>query len=204
MGTPASFQDGEILLKAVGNGVSDWHSAKVQVARCLYCGSLGVWWECHCRASVEAQEGRRPKPKVLVRDGKTIIVVDAETAARNALGMKRYGAVTETVNGNGHRNGDFGQNRNGEEVIGTSWFTDTVRCDGFGNHGSAFASPFRSQDSIERPTRRVQLSIFIRETGRRLERPISRTRRGPPVPQQLRPAASLRSAAEIFTGRDSA
>jgi hypothetical protein len=27
---------------------------------------------------------------VLVRDGKTIIVVDAETAARNALGMKRY------------------------------------------------------------------------------------------------------------------
>ena len=30
------------------------------------------------------------------------------------------------------------------EVIGTSWFTDTVRCNGFGNHGSDAASPFRS------------------------------------------------------------
>ena len=32
------------------------------------------------------------------------------------------------------------------EVIGTSWFTDTVRCNEFGNHGSDAASPFRSQD----------------------------------------------------------
>jgi hypothetical protein len=30
------------------------------------------------------------------------------------------------------------------EVIGTSWFRDTVRCNGFGNRGSALASPLRS------------------------------------------------------------
>src|SRR5207248_10289363 len=36
------------------------------------------------------------------------------------------------------------------EVIGTSWFADTVRCNGFGNRGSALASPFRSQNPRRR------------------------------------------------------
>src|SRR3954454_5538062 len=31
------------------------------------------------------------------------------------------------------------------EAIGTSWFTDTVRCNEVANHGSALASRFRSQ-----------------------------------------------------------
>src|SRR2546427_9351433 len=34
--------------------------------------------------------GTRPKPKVIIRGGRTIIELDAETVGRNPLGMKRY------------------------------------------------------------------------------------------------------------------
>src|SRR5436305_11134488 len=55
------------------------------------------------------------------------------------------------------------------EVIGTSWFTDTVRCNGFGNRGSALASPFRSQNPRRRLCRGCRCPRHgVRSTHRRL------------------------------------
>jgi len=54
--------------------------------RCLYCGSGCPWWDCDCARACEVRAGKRPKPRVKVRDGKTLIILDAEAAAHNALG----------------------------------------------------------------------------------------------------------------------
>jgi hypothetical protein len=61
-------------------------------ARCLFCGTIGApWWTCSCRWADEVREGKRQKPKVRrLGDGRTVIELDAETVARNPLGMPRY------------------------------------------------------------------------------------------------------------------
>jgi len=74
-----------------GSGVDGGRSQGLAaMARCLYCGHAGPWWDCVCVWSGEVRAGVRPKPKVRVIGGKTIIEVDAETAARNPLGFARY------------------------------------------------------------------------------------------------------------------
>jgi hypothetical protein len=61
------------------------------VARCLYCGTIGVWWECNCQSAQEVRDGKRLKPKIRRGpNGETIIEIDAETIAKNPLGLKRY------------------------------------------------------------------------------------------------------------------
>lgn len=59
--------------------------------RCWYCQRISAWWDCDCLGAREAREGKRPKPRVVFRDGKTIIVLDEETVRANEkLGRKRY------------------------------------------------------------------------------------------------------------------
>src|SRR5215469_14875634 len=60
-------------------------------AGCFYCGKVCPWFQCDCRWVREIRGGDRVKPRVRIIDGRTIIVLDAETAGRNVLGMVRYG-----------------------------------------------------------------------------------------------------------------
>jgi hypothetical protein len=59
--------------------------------RYLYCAKPVPWFQCDCRWSEEVRAGKRPRPQVKrLADGRTVIVVDEETVARNPLGMPRY------------------------------------------------------------------------------------------------------------------
>lgn len=58
---------------------------------CFYCGKVCPWFQCDCRWVREIRAGGRAKPRVRIIDGRTIIVLDAETVERNVLGMVRYG-----------------------------------------------------------------------------------------------------------------
>lgn len=65
-------------------------AGSVQAVRCLYCGKAHTWWTCDCVRAQEAQQGKRPKPRVVERDGKMIIVLDEEAAAANGAALPRY------------------------------------------------------------------------------------------------------------------
>lgn len=64
---------------------------------CLYCGTANPWWLCDCRAAKEVRDGKRAQPRIKatyeraengrLRARSTVIVVDAATAAHNALGF---------------------------------------------------------------------------------------------------------------------
>jgi len=60
---------------------------------CFYCGGSSPWFLCVCGEAKEAQEGKRPKPRVVVRevDGRrqTFIIVEPEVADRAHV-YKRY------------------------------------------------------------------------------------------------------------------
>lgn len=58
--------------------------------RCLYCGGSSAWWDCACFRADEVRKGKRAKPRVLHRGGRMVIVLDAEAAAHNAIGMEPY------------------------------------------------------------------------------------------------------------------
>jgi hypothetical protein len=76
------------------DGVSDWHSPKACVPRCLYCGIIGVWWECGCEWAERVRAGKVRRPRVrLLADGVVVIELDGETVGRNPLGMRLAGEV---------------------------------------------------------------------------------------------------------------
>jgi hypothetical protein len=60
------------------------------VARCIFCGILGPWWECGCVGARRAQEDKKYAPKIVRRNGRMIIVVDEATAEANHFGLERY------------------------------------------------------------------------------------------------------------------
>jgi hypothetical protein len=66
--------------------MNSWHSAKAEVARCLFCGAVGVWWECHCPSGQKIRDGKLPRPRTVIRNGVPIIECCAELreAARHA------------------------------------------------------------------------------------------------------------------------
>jgi hypothetical protein len=59
-------------------GVSAWHSGRAAVAKCLFCGALGVWWDCHCEPARKIAEGKLPRPRTVMRGGIPIIECCAE------------------------------------------------------------------------------------------------------------------------------
>lgn len=60
------------------------------ISKCIFCGVLGVWWDCNCKGATEAKTGKRPKPKIIRIDGRMVIVVDEETVEANHFGLERY------------------------------------------------------------------------------------------------------------------
>ena len=60
------------------------------ISKCIFCGVLGVWWDCSCKAATEAKTGQRPKPKIVRVDGRMIIIVDEQTVEANHFGLERY------------------------------------------------------------------------------------------------------------------
>lgn len=66
---------------------------------CFYCGKVTPWYACDCRYVQEIRAGKRVSPKVKIVAGRTVIVVDAETAERNILGFERYTAGQHNSSG---------------------------------------------------------------------------------------------------------
>lgn len=59
--------------------------------KCWFCQRIAPWWECDCVGATEAKTGKRPKPRVVFRDGVQVIVLDKETVQANVrLGRRRY------------------------------------------------------------------------------------------------------------------
>ena len=55
---------------------------KVRPPHCWFCGKLDAWFQCDCPDARDAQAGKRAKPRVGMRDGKTVIVLEPEVMAR--------------------------------------------------------------------------------------------------------------------------
>jgi hypothetical protein len=69
---------------------SEWHSARARVAKCLFCGAVGVWWACHCEWAQKIEAGKLPRPKAVVRNGALIIeCCDELREAARAAGVIR-------------------------------------------------------------------------------------------------------------------
>jgi hypothetical protein len=70
-----------------------WHSQKAQASRCFYCGVVGqAWFQCECESTKLIREGKRSKPRVVVKDGRTLVIHDVELyelACANS-GLPRY------------------------------------------------------------------------------------------------------------------
>jgi hypothetical protein len=57
---------------------------KSEVARCLFCGTMGVWWECSCVSAQKIRDGKLKRPRTVMRDGRPIIIVDEPELLRAA------------------------------------------------------------------------------------------------------------------------
>ena len=68
---------------------------------CFYCGNGMPWFQCHCFRALEAQTGKRQKPRVITAEGspngRTIIVLDEEALASGWLRLPRYEKSVTTV-----------------------------------------------------------------------------------------------------------
>lgn len=53
---------------------SDWHSSKSAVAKCLFCGALGVWWDCRCEWSEKIRAGKLPLPTTITGHGGPLVI----------------------------------------------------------------------------------------------------------------------------------
>jgi hypothetical protein len=53
---------------------SDWHSPKSAVAKCLFCGALGVWWDCRCEWSEKIRAGKLPLPTTIIGHGGPLVI----------------------------------------------------------------------------------------------------------------------------------
>ena len=74
------------------------HSMRAQVARCLFCGTVGNgWWDCSCEWGQKIREGKLPRPKTVMRNGIPIIECCAELrAAARLAGVIRMDATIPT------------------------------------------------------------------------------------------------------------
>src|SRR5271157_3662786 len=62
------------------------HSMRAQIARCLFCGTVGNgWWDCSCEWGQKIREGKWPRPKTVMRNGIPIIECCAELRAAARL-----------------------------------------------------------------------------------------------------------------------
>jgi hypothetical protein len=57
--------------------VEPHHSTPAQASRCFYCGRVGqAWFQCDCDTAKAIAKGTYSKPKVLIKNGKTLVVHD--------------------------------------------------------------------------------------------------------------------------------
>ncbi len=63
-----------------------WRSGAAQVAKCLFCGAIGPWWDCFCGLAGKIRDGKLPRPRTVIRGGVPVIECCAELreAARMA------------------------------------------------------------------------------------------------------------------------
>ena len=71
-------------LKAAGpSGVAPPH--------CWFCGKIEAWFRCDCKDAIEAQQGKRNKPRWVEKGGKSYIILDPDVIAReHNQRRKRY------------------------------------------------------------------------------------------------------------------
>ncbi len=54
----------------------------VSAPHCWFCGKIEAWFRCDCKDAQDARNGKRAKPRVVVKDGKTLVILDPEVMAR--------------------------------------------------------------------------------------------------------------------------
>ncbi len=54
----------------------------VSAPHCWFCGKIEAWFRCDCKDAQDARDGKRAKPRVVVKDGKTLVILDPEVMAR--------------------------------------------------------------------------------------------------------------------------
>lgn len=63
----------------------------VSAPHCWFCGKIEAWFKCDCKDAQDARDGKRNKPRVVVRDGHTLIILDPEVMEReHNRRRKRY------------------------------------------------------------------------------------------------------------------
>jgi hypothetical protein len=75
---------------------------KAETARCIFCGKVGVWWDCGCEWGEKIRAGKLAKPRTVVRGGVPVIELCEElrAAARLAGVITREYRQSEPVREN--------------------------------------------------------------------------------------------------------
>jgi hypothetical protein len=68
--------------------------------RCLFCGSIGVWWGCGCEWGRKIEAGAVPQPRTVVRGGVPVIILCEELRAA----ARAAGVITREYEGEVSRN----------------------------------------------------------------------------------------------------
>ncbi len=98
-----TFRVTGFVICGIGQGMNDDSNADpycrmdpspAKTTACFYCGGGLPWSKCGCRRAVEAQNGKRPRPKFIPAsqspNGRPILVLDEEALANGWLKLPRY------------------------------------------------------------------------------------------------------------------
>jgi hypothetical protein len=66
------------------DGVIPTAPERLMVARCLFCGVMGVWWECSCVSAHGIREGKLKRPRTAMKDGHPLIIIEDPELLRAA------------------------------------------------------------------------------------------------------------------------
>jgi hypothetical protein len=98
-----------------------------ETARCIFCGTVGLWWTCSCESADKVREGKVPRPRTVIRNGIPIIEMCEELrrAARLA------GVITREYKKDGiadSRENTLGDSRKVAETVELSESDDLATC----------------------------------------------------------------------------
>jgi len=79
----------------MGAVVSRMVGRKAETARCIFCGKVGVWWDCGCEWGEKIRLGKLAKPRTVIRQGVPVIELCEELRAAARLA----GVITREYEG---------------------------------------------------------------------------------------------------------
>jgi hypothetical protein len=77
---------------------SDWRSSPAQVARCLFCGNVGVWWDCRCPTATLIQAGKAEFRMISISRGGKMVITECSLEVMRAIRLAGVLSVSEPGN----------------------------------------------------------------------------------------------------------